>query len=95
MQQAVRELLGLGRLPDPRGATAPVIEAFDKLLSNVQTPVTDDEACALLQLFGDGDCFGLAWTVLHLIETAPGWPVREALDGLKGEWITRLRERAE
>ena len=58
-------------------------------------PVTDEEACALVKLFGSDDCVGLAWTLLHLIETAPGWPIESALIGLEGEWIRRLRERAE
>jgi hypothetical protein len=48
----------------------------------------------LVKLFGPDDCLGLAWTLLHLIETAPGWPVESALVGLEGEWIDRLRERA-
>jgi hypothetical protein len=45
-------------------------------------------------LFGPDDCFGLGWTLLHLIETAPGWPIKAVLDGSQGEWIDRLRERS-
>ena len=40
----------------------------------------------------DDDCFGLAWTLLHLIETAP-----EAIDRLpagQNEWIDRIRDTA-
>ena len=48
-----------------------------------------------VKLFGPDDCFGLAWTLLHLIETAPGWPVESALVDLESKWIDRLRERAE
>ena len=95
MQQAINALLGLGLLPSSATATVPTMQAFEEQLSKVQTPVTDEEACALVRLFGPDDCFGLAWTLLHLIETAPGWPVEGALDGLEGEWIDRLRERAE
>lgn len=95
MQQAISALLGLGRLPSSPTATVPTMQEFEVQLSKVQTPVTDEEACALVRLFGPDDCFGLAWTLLHLIETAPGWPVQGALDGLEGEWIDRLRERAE
>lgn len=93
MQQAISELLGLGPLPSSSAATVSTMQVFEERLSEVQTPVTDEEACALVKLFGPDDCFGLAWTLLHLIETAPGWPVRGALDGLEGEWIDRLRER--
>lgn len=95
MQQAISALLGLGPLPSSATTTVPTMQAFEEQLSKVQTPVTDEEACALVQLFGPDDCFGLAWTLLHLIETAPGWPVQSALDGLEGEWIDRLRERAD
>jgi hypothetical protein len=95
MQQVISALLGLGPLPSSEAATVPTMQAFEDQLSKVRTPITDEEASALVKLFGPDDCFGLAWTLLHLIETAPGWPVEVALDGLKGEWIVRLRERAE
>jgi hypothetical protein len=45
-------------------------------------------------VFGDDDCFGLAWTLLHLIESTPGWPLPAALPDLRNEWVRRLRERA-
>jgi hypothetical protein len=70
------------------------MQAFEDQLSRVEIPITEEEACALVKLFGPDDCFGLAWTLLHLIETVPGWPVESALVGLEGEWIDRLRERA-
>jgi hypothetical protein len=95
MQQAISVLVGLGPLPSTGTATAATMQAIEEQLSKVQTPVTDDEACALVKLFGPDDCFGLAWTVLHLIETAPGWPVDGALYGLEGAWIERLRQRTE
>lgn len=95
MQQSICELLRLGQLPDSASADVSMIRALEEQLAKVQTPITDDEACALLTLFGADDCFGLAWTLLHLIETAPGWPVRDALDSMQGEWARRLRERAE
>jgi hypothetical protein len=95
MQQAISALLGLGPLPSSAAAAVSTLQAFEDQLSKIQTPITDEEACALVKLFGPDNCFGLAWTLLHLIETAPGWPVESALNGLEGEWIERLRERAE
>jgi hypothetical protein len=91
MQDAISALLRLG--PLPRSATATTMQAFEEQLSMVKAPVTEEEACALVQLFGPDDCFGLAWTLLHLIETAPGWPLESVLNGQIGEWIDRLRER--
>ena len=93
MQQAIGALLVLGQLPGTAGVAEPMIQAFEEQLSRVETPITDEEACALVKLFGPDDCFGLAWTLLHLIETAPNWPVESALVGLEGEWIHRLRPR--
>jgi hypothetical protein len=94
MQQAISALLALGPLPNSAAAAVPMMQSFEEHLSKVQTPVTDEEACALVKLFGPDDCFGLAWTLLHLIETAPGWPIESALVNLQGKWIDRLRERA-
>jgi hypothetical protein len=95
MQRAISALIAFGPLPSSAAATVPTMQAFEEQLSKVEIPVTDEEACALVKLFGPDDCFGLAWTLLHLIETAPGWPVESALDGLEGEWIDRIRKRAE
>lgn len=38
----------------------------------VTRPLTEEEAVALLVCFGPDDAFGLAWTLLHLIEATPG-----------------------
>lgn len=95
MQQAISALLALGPLPSSAADAVPTIKIFEEQLSKVQTPIMDEEACELVKLFGPDDCLGLAWTLLHLIETAPGWPVEGALVGREGEWIDRLRERAE
>ncbi|MGQ0685685.1 hypothetical protein [Bradyrhizobium sp.] len=94
MQPAIERLVQTGPLPSSNAATVPMLQDFKALLAQVQTPITDNEARALVQLFGPDDCFGLAWSLLHLIETAPGWPVADALHGLDGQWIDRLRERA-
>ncbi len=94
MQPAISALVELGPLPNSTMATVPAIQAFEKQLSKINSPVTDGEACALVRLFGPDDCFGLAWTLLHLIETAPNWPCEGAFDGLQGEWIDRLRKRS-
>jgi hypothetical protein len=94
MQPAIQQLIGLGPLPSSSAATVPTIQTFEEQLSKVQTPISDDEARALVRLFGVDDCFGLAWTLLHLIESAPGWPLKDVLDTSVGEWVDRLRERA-
>jgi hypothetical protein len=94
MQPSIQQLINLGPLPSSAMATVGVVQAIEHELAKVQTPISDDEARALVKLFGPDDCFGLAWTLLHLIETAPGWPMKDVLDMSSGEWIDHLRERA-
>ena len=94
MQTAVRAILSLGALPPSTEISDNLLESFEQRLAEVKVPISDLEALELVKLFGPDDCFGLAWTLLHLIETAPSWPVPGALNGLKGEWAERLRERA-
>ena len=90
----IQELLNLGRFPASSDAIPEVIKRQEDLLRSIRPPVSDEEAGALTRLFGPDDYFGGAWTVLHLIESAPGWPIRECIEGDENEWITRLRESA-
>ena len=94
MQHAVNLLVQLGSLPKSNAATAQLLEKYESAFSEIKTPISDAEAYALVRLFGPDDCFGLAWTLLHSIETAPSWLNEEALAGLSGDWIDLLRERA-
>jgi hypothetical protein len=55
--------------------------------------VTDDEARALATAFGPDECFGLAWTLLHLIETAPSPVVRQQPPEGASEWIRLIWDR--
>ena len=93
IRREIRELQLLGPLPDS-SADETTIERHEQLLSRIQAPVTDDEAKLLVRLFGPDDCYGLAWTLLHLIETAPGWPIEESLEDRTTEWIARMRRAA-
>ncbi|MES5822290.1 hypothetical protein [Streptomyces sp. RG80] len=38
----------------------------------IPRPVPLEEAAALANCFGPDDSYGIAWTLAHLIETAPG-----------------------
>lgn len=48
------------------------IDRRDRQLRAIPRPVTAEEAEALAAYFGPDDCYGVAWTLLHLIETGPG-----------------------
>ncbi|MFJ7586699.1 hypothetical protein ACIQZO_04720 [Streptomyces sp. NPDC097617] len=41
-------------------------------LDAIGHPVTTEEAHAPAACFGPDDCYGVGWTLIHLIETAPG-----------------------
>jgi hypothetical protein len=94
MQQAVQALKSLGSLPSSINPDISLIEAIEARLKSVLTPISDEDARVLVSLFGTDDCFGLAWTLLHLIETAPSWPIADALTNIENEWIARLKERS-
>lgn len=100
MRPEVRRLLVLGRMPSDR---APVVEAtvkaFQDALDDLQPhALTDDEAAALLELFPEGEhsgLYGLEWSLLHSIETAPyGREFLSKLDD-RSWWVSVLRRRAE
>ena len=90
----VDELVELGPLPSSVKPNMVRLQKFQVLLERVEQPVSNNDARALVNLFGPDDCFGLAWTLLHLIETAPGWPLEDVLDRSGSEWIDRLKQRA-
>ncbi|GLW89624.1 hypothetical protein Aglo03_04400 [Actinokineospora globicatena] len=71
MRPEVRDLVDAGSFPD-EDANEESIERTQLLLERVAAPVTDEEAQALATIFGPDNCYGLSWTLLHLVETAPG-----------------------
>ena len=96
MRQAVQALATLGPLPGEDEATEEQLRHYQELLASLTPPATDQEARILVTLFGPDECFELAWTLLHLIESAPGWPLPDLLaDSDANEWHARLRRRAD
>lgn len=93
MRSEIRALARLGPLPAAPNASAEGLRTYETLLHGITRPITDEEARTLVLLFGPDDCFGLAWTLLHLVESAPGWPLHECLTGT-GTWTETLRGRA-
>ena len=97
MRAAVHDLLALGPLPSEDEAEVEQLDRYGKLLESIGPPITDDEARALVRIFppSDESCYGLAWTLLHLIETAPHWPLEDCLKDRQGDWVQYLRLRVE
>ena len=76
MRPEIARLVQLGPFPPEPEASLEYLREAEDLILSIKKPVTDEEARALISLFGPPDsCYGLAWSVLHLVETAPGWPI--------------------
>ena len=94
IRKAVEDFVRLGPLPDS-SAPEETIALHQVHLRRIEQPVADEEAALLVELFGPDDCFGLAWTLLHLIESAPGGtPITVEPKASDNEWIRRLWERS-
>lgn len=94
MQSAVEELLKIGPLPSSANADEAYLELFQNLMMEIELPISDAEARALLSLLGPDDCFGLAWMLVHIIESSPRWRLHDALDSGPKEWTEVLRRRS-
>ena len=96
VRKEVEELRKMGPLPSEKESIEnppSLLERYQQLLLSIEKPVTDEEAAILAGVFGVDDCFGLAWTLAHLIETAPNWSADEYLENAGNEWVKSLRER--
>jgi hypothetical protein len=98
MRQQVIDLQQMGPLPPSdvaiRNNMQALVDKYAALIAAIEPPISDDEAKILVKLFGSDDCFGVAWSILHLIETAPHWPLMDCLGSESNEWIIRLKQRA-
>lgn len=94
VRPAVADFLAQGPLPD-EDQPAEAIEHAGDLLDRIERPVTDEEAAALATRFGPDNCYGLAWSLLHLIETAPGLTADQYPADSENIWVRELRLRAE
>jgi hypothetical protein len=89
----IQALTELGALPTSTTANPDDVARRQVLVDGIAPPVTDEEARRLVLLLGPDDYFGLAWTMVHRIESAPGWPLWDVLVG-DGGWREVLRQRA-
>lgn len=99
MQNCIKQLVELGKFPttdesvsDPKGQE--LIEKVERLIREINCPVSNEEALALSKLFGEDGYFGLAQTLMHIIESAPDWPIKKIFKDNKNEWIRTLKYRA-
>ena len=93
IRKEIEEMSALGPLPSEDSADIDLLKKYEGLYRAVTRPVTNEEARILVKLFGPDGCFGAALALMHLIETAPGWPLEERLRNQDNEWVIELRNR--
>src|SRR5262249_18422639 len=95
MRDEISILISKGPLPSST-ANAQQIQDWQATLDKISVPLSDDEAEALIALFSarEDDCFGLAWSLVHLVETSPHCPIQRCLNAIGNPWIALLRERS-
>jgi hypothetical protein len=92
VRETVAALVEAGPFPSEE-ASEEEIARIQQLLARVSAPVSDDEARLLTGVFGPDDCYGLSWTLLHLIETAPGSMHADYSAHAENEWVQLLEAR--
>lgn len=94
MRQAIIDLINMGPLPSESNDDFSIFETYQENIDSITTLVTVEEAKALVLLFGDDGCYGLASSLIYLIESADGFNI-EDYDALEGNiGIDSLRARA-
>ena len=100
MRREIIELSELGPLPSSESVLsslngAALVKKYQDLIESIRPPVTDEEARVLVGILGPDECFELEWPLVHLIETAPNWPLFDCLGDSSNEWIAMLKRRVE
>jgi hypothetical protein len=93
---AVRRVLSIGRLPsDDSDPDCALLGEWQSALDAVDSPVTEEEAVALVGCLppDESTAFGLAWTLVHIIESAAIGPAFIASLDERSWWTMQLRDR--
>lgn len=91
-RREVLDFVAAGPLP-AEDADEDVIAEAERQLERITAPVSDQEAKLLATAFGSDNCYGLAWTLLHLIETAPGARTARYTRDPANVWVQLLNSR--
>ena len=97
MQKAILELSHMGVMPTVRGATEEQVTAFERVIHSLVGPFSDAELVIALRTFHHDeaeDLFGIAWTLLHKLETGDLAQLKRALEDIPdGGWISKIKQR--
>jgi hypothetical protein len=99
VRSTVRKLAEHGPLANEREWIMDPLKHLENVIYSIIPPLNLPEAGALLVLFdreSEDDLYGLIWTIVALIETAPGWPPDSLGPLAKPDrpWYVILRDRA-
>ena len=89
----LKQLLSMAPLSSASAPNVALLEQQGALVLQLTKPATDEEACAAIALFGEDGSFGLAWSVVTFVESAPGWPIWECIRSKSNDGVDLLRER--
>ena len=73
MRKEVLELKKIGRMPtetleDTEGILS-LIEKYDSLISNIESPISLEEAKVIISIFPEGFFYDLHWDLVRLVES--------------------------
>lgn len=94
MQKAVCDLCGIApKLTDDLSVEQ--INAAQRCIEALVPPLSADDISALISVLpANGDtAYGLNWSILHMIEAAPDWPVWDMLRDSENDWVISFRQR--
>lgn len=92
MRPEVEQLASLGPIPGEDDDDAP-LERWEGALGAIQSPLHEGEARVLVVCFPPDLAYGLGFSLLHLLESAPDWSDELARAISVDEWRTRARLR--
>lgn len=93
MRRSVNELIKMGPLPSEERSDIDFIQKYQNILHSIQPPLSNEEATKLTTLFGNDESYGLAWSLLHLIESSADFSVDKQLLENGNPWIQLLKKR--
>ncbi|MGX5843743.1 hypothetical protein ACWGTI_23780 [Mesorhizobium sp. ArgA1] len=94
MQKAVDDLCRIApKLTENLGLEQ--IAAAQTCIESLVLPLSADDISALISLLpADGDtAYGLNWSILHVVEAAPEWPLWDMLGDEGNDWVRSFRQR--
>ena len=95
MRPEVQTLVRYGRFPKQEAASYDDVDKREKLIELITPPLTEEEARALLVCFGEDEFYGIAWALVHLIESVPGRTVVTSAEASSGNrWLKHLWDAA-